>query len=137
MKIKRLAREVRETTRGEDGNLQRVNISLVWQPPLDQWVKLNIDGTSQGNFGPASFAGVFRDSVGGWILGYGCKLRTVKAIQAEVEAILMGLQIAKRKRIPKLIIKSDSQGAIELVRNPPKFHPSLTHPIRKIVSLFA
>ncbi|KAL4375321.1 hypothetical protein AHAS_Ahas05G0270100 [Arachis hypogaea] len=73
-----------------------------------KWVKLNTDGASRGNPGPASCAGVFRDRLG-----------------------------AKRKGIPKLIVESDSQEAIELVRNPPKFYPSLTRPIRKIVALLA
>ncbi|PNX85213.1 ribonuclease H [Trifolium pratense] len=34
---------------------------VLWQPPLINWIKCNIDGAAKGSLGIASCGGVFRD----------------------------------------------------------------------------
>ncbi|KAG9441971.1 hypothetical protein H6P81_017825 [Aristolochia fimbriata] len=41
-----------------------------WRPPPSGCIKLNFDGSSQGNPGPAGFGGVFRDHEGNILLTY-------------------------------------------------------------------
>jgi hypothetical protein len=34
---------------------------IMWQPPLTNWIKCNIDGVIKDNLGIASFGGIFKD----------------------------------------------------------------------------
>lgn len=41
-----------------------------WSPPLDNYIKLNMDGSFFGNPGRSGFGGIFRNSIGEWMLGF-------------------------------------------------------------------
>ncbi|MED6137026.1 hypothetical protein PIB30_061182 [Stylosanthes scabra] len=65
---------------------------------------------------PASKAGVIRDENGCWVCGSGFaapRIENVLAIEAEVEAILEGLQLAWDKYPKAVILESDSKAPSE------------------------
>jgi hypothetical protein len=39
-----------------------------WHPPLDNVIKVNVDGSSIGNPSRSGFRGLLRNSLGGWII---------------------------------------------------------------------
>ena len=43
---------------------------VLWQRPDSGWTKLNTDGASKGNPGPAGAGGIFRDNHGNPILAF-------------------------------------------------------------------
>lgn len=45
-------------------------LKVIWQKPAAQWVKLNVDGASKGNPGPAGIGGIIRDSRSNLIKGF-------------------------------------------------------------------
>ncbi|KAJ1430141.1 hypothetical protein SESBI_07925 [Sesbania bispinosa] len=49
---------------------QDVTRWVKWIKPLGGEVALNVDGSSLGNLGLASFGGIFRDDTGEWLHAY-------------------------------------------------------------------
>ncbi|MBA0557293.1 hypothetical protein Golob_014369 [Gossypium lobatum] len=41
-----------------------------WQPPMADWVKVNVDGSVSRNNPKASVGGVVRGPSGGWLVGF-------------------------------------------------------------------
>ncbi|KAL4358173.1 hypothetical protein AHAS_Ahas09G0260200 [Arachis hypogaea] len=115
------------------------NISMFYNLDLKEWIIANMamdmDGSSRGDPGQASCAGIFRNTDTGWIYGYARCLIYAKAIETEVATIREGLEIAWEKRFRRIEPETNSQAAANLMENPPKCHPTLTHPIRRIKKL--
>ncbi|RYR53791.1 hypothetical protein Ahy_A06g029039 [Arachis hypogaea] len=135
MKIRSLAREIRDTRRRIENNQYAKPLTVSWKPPQEGWIKLNTDGASRGNPGQASCAGIFRNADSDWVYGYARRLTYAKAIEVEVAAIREGLEIAWKKGFRRIELETDSQAAVNLMENPPKRHPTLTRPIRRIKEL--
>lgn len=91
--------------------------SVKWAAPPSGWTKLNTDGVSKGNPGPAGGGGVFRDSTGSFLQAYTFHCGDSSALTAEVWAILHGLQMVIRLGYPRLIVESDSEILCELLRS--------------------
>lgn len=81
---------------------------ITWYPPPRGWVKLNSDGVSKGNPGPAGGAGIFRDSVGQFLHAYTFKSGFCDAFKAELLATLHGLKTGERMGFTNLIVEVDS-----------------------------
>lgn len=71
-------------------------------------MKLNSDGASKGNPGPAGGGGVFRDDSGAFVRAYTFKCGYCSALKAELNAVLYGLQAGERMGLTKLVIEVDS-----------------------------
>ena len=52
---------------GSNGDAKIDNIG--WKYPVEEWIKLNVDGCSKGNPGMAGTGGVIRDHMGTWVGG--------------------------------------------------------------------
>ncbi|CAL1398877.1 unnamed protein product [Linum trigynum] len=91
--------------------------SIGWLAPPRGWMKLNVDGASAGNPGIAGAGGLIRDDQGRWIAGFVAKIGETSAALAELWAIRHGLDIAWRRRCTSLIVESDSQLAIQLIKD--------------------
>lgn len=66
-----------------------------WQPPdSNDAVRLNTDGSSQGNPGPSGAGGVVRTVDGQWLIGFQAKLGICSNNAAELQALRMGLLVA-------------------------------------------
>ncbi|CAA7040940.1 unnamed protein product [Microthlaspi erraticum] len=51
------------------GRIHRVERQIGWEPPKQDWCKINTDGASRGNPGLSAARGVLRDANGAWICG--------------------------------------------------------------------
>ncbi|XP_056690476.1 uncharacterized protein [Spinacia oleracea] len=84
-----------------------------WSPPPLHFLMLNCD-TSFINIGEVcSVAGVFRDHLGEWILGFQQQCRLQSVLMGELFAICTGLKISKERGWPKVILSTDSQQALQ------------------------
>ncbi|CAL1353630.1 unnamed protein product [Linum trigynum] len=115
----------------------RVMADISWDPPRGGWMKLNLDGASNGNPGLAGAGGVLRDDSGRWISGFVAKVGEASAALAELWAFHYGLDIAWKSGCRALLVESDSQLAIQLIndRHDP-VHPyaTLLSSIRRRIS---
>lgn len=66
-----------------------------WHPPPKGFLKYNIDGTSKGSLGTASFGGVLRDEEGSIIFIFHCHLGRATNNMAELMAMEQCLDFLK------------------------------------------
>lgn len=66
---------------------------VAWTKPEIQSFKLNTDGLRRGNV--TTYGGVLRDSHGDFILGFANKLTQRDVLQAELDAMVYGLQMCR------------------------------------------
>ncbi|CAL1412960.1 unnamed protein product [Linum trigynum] len=104
-------------TSNREPRRSRVTTSIQWNAPQQGWVKLNIDGASAGNPGPAGAGGLIRDAQGRWIAGFVAKIGEASAALAELWAFYHGLTLALKFGVNNLVIETDSQLAILLISN--------------------
>ncbi|CAL1402102.1 unnamed protein product [Linum trigynum] len=102
---------------GKRASAPRRVVDIAWSSPPNGWVKLNIDGASNGNPGPAGAGGVLRDGVGHWIVGFVAMIGEAPAALAELWAFFHGLDIAWKSGHRQIEIESDSQLAIQLIND--------------------
>lgn len=79
-------------------------------------MKLNTDGSSKGNPGPAGFGGVFREERGHWVIGFYGRLEDCTSLEAELWGIFRGLETVKSQNMEALEIDSDLASAIALIK---------------------
>ncbi|KAG9442213.1 hypothetical protein H6P81_018067 [Aristolochia fimbriata] len=94
----------------KQGNLTDAPVG--WRPPPSGCIKLNFDGSSQGNPSPAGFGGVFRDHEGTIFLTYAGPLGHEDSTVAEMTALLQGLRIFRSRLQGKLLVEGDSKNVI-------------------------
>ncbi|WCJ38142.1 Polynucleotidyl transferase ribonuclease H-like superfamily protein [Euphorbia peplus] len=111
--------QLKEAFRSESFHQQHVvtreDIDIGWIPPETHCFKLNTDGCSKGNPGPARAGGVIRDHEGRWIAGFSFNIGICTAIQAEMWAILKGLELAWSLGISQLEVDCDSELAVHWI----------------------
>ncbi|XP_070020199.1 uncharacterized protein LOC142180868 [Nicotiana tabacum] len=71
-------------------------------------VKLNIDGAFIGRFKQGGIGGIFRKSIGEWILGFSKKSYGPSPLYMELVALCYGLKLAKDYNLTNLQIETDS-----------------------------
>ncbi|CAL1354069.1 unnamed protein product [Linum trigynum] len=94
----------------------KVETLIGWTAPTTGWWKVNTDGGAQSNPGMATAGGVIRNCYGDWIGGFCSKFGTGSALLAELWGIMQGLNLAWRKGAQFLILESDSQLALDLIK---------------------
>nr|GMC63228.1 ribonuclease H [Ipomoea batatas] len=84
---------------------------------------LNVDGSLDAE-GTAGCGGALRNHNGEWLGGFMQAFHTTHAIEAEVWAIVKGLEWAWKKDVRHLIIQSDSKEAVDWIngRDTPRGH---------------
>ncbi|CAL1353594.1 unnamed protein product [Linum trigynum] len=119
------------------GPTARTRVEIGWLPPPPGWIKMNVDGASNGEQGRAGAGGVLRDANKLWIGGFVSSLGSCAAGMAEVWAIYHGLKMAWAGGHRVIILESDSQTAIHLMNNrSDPLHPyaTLLSAIRRMMS---
>ena len=77
------------------------------------WVlKFNVDGALRGNLGPVGIGGVLRNCKGEVLIMFSKPVGVCDSNEAEVLAILEGLQLFSSRYGGPLIMESDSSNAI-------------------------
>nr|GMD83340.1 putative non-LTR retroelement reverse transcriptase [Ipomoea batatas] len=91
------------------------DVILSWQPPEDNKVVLNIDGSFNVRQHKAGCGGVLRDKAGSWLGGFTSKLMTQHVIESEAWGLLKGMQWAWNKGIRNIEIQMDSKDVINWI----------------------
>lgn len=91
------------------------NRLVVWKHPTEEFVKLNVDGSSLGNPGHLGFGGIIRNFDGAWMMGFSGYCGFTTNISAELFAIAHGLACAWDGGHRKVICESDSLMALTMV----------------------
>ena len=81
---------------------------IQWKRPSHGWVKLNTDGSSLGNPGPAGGGGVIRDEEGAWIVGFARNIGITSSYLAELWASRDGLVLCMNRKFNAVEVKSDA-----------------------------
>lgn len=88
-----------------------------WLPPIAGVLKVNVDGSSRGSPGPSGIGGVVRNHSKEFVGIFSEAVGMLWAYEAEVLAILKGLQFCKSHCLNHLLIESDSILAVGWVNN--------------------
>lgn len=95
--------------------LSEYAINIKWDPPDTGWVKFNCDGSVINFGGQAAGGGVLRSDSGAFLFGYACGLGPCTIPEAELWAILRGLQAARNRGYDCIMIESDSLATVRLI----------------------
>lgn len=79
-----------------------------WIPPPTAIHKLNVDGSFNLDTCMARIGGILRNDCGGLIQTFACATVTHSALEAELQALLRGLQLCAAHSIKEVIIEGDS-----------------------------
>jgi ribonuclease HI len=91
---------------------------VLWQPPLLNWHKCNIDGASTGNPGNASCGGVFRDHASDFIYAFAEPLGIASSFVAEISGAMRAIEIAFQHQWHSLWLETDSSSVVAAFNNP-------------------
>ncbi|KAK4257313.1 hypothetical protein QN277_006916 [Acacia crassicarpa] len=87
----------------------------VWQPPMQDWIKVNVDGAVSLNRSSARCGGVLRDSTGSWVTGFSSYLGICEPQEAEEWALLKGLQLAWNLGLRRVLAETDCKNLYDLL----------------------
>jgi hypothetical protein len=93
---------------------------VLWNPPLLNWYKCNIDGASCGNPGNASCGGIFRYHDAEFVYGFAEPLGVTNAYVAELCGAMRVIEIAFQKHWNNLLIEFDSLSVVSAFKHPEK-----------------
>ncbi|KAL0411407.1 UNVERIFIED_CONTAM: hypothetical protein Slati_3730400 [Sesamum latifolium] len=88
-----------------------------WATPSSAWFKLNSDGSSLGNLGPARAAGIIRDTEGQVRLTYQVALGTTTSVIVELTAVWRGLELAMAHGLAPIVVEVDATTVIQLLQS--------------------
>ncbi|KAK4266635.1 hypothetical protein QN277_027525 [Acacia crassicarpa] len=99
-----------------------------WTPPPPHSVQIDVDGAVRHQH-QAACGGVIRNAQGEWLMEFCKSLGQHSVIEAEIQAIMLGLKMGHQMGLQKVLIYSDSLNAISiLMRDCP-----MDHPLRNII----
>jgi ribonuclease HI len=91
---------------------------VLWQPPLLNWYKCNIDGASTGNPGNVSCGGIFRDHALDLIYAFAEPLGIASSFVAEISGAMRAIEIAFQHQWNNLWLETDSSLVVAAFNNP-------------------
>jgi len=77
------------------------------------WIKLNVDGCSNGNLGTAGAGGILRDNLGTCCKGFAINIGICSSVKVEFWAVITGLELAWSLKIRRVILESDSSLVVQ------------------------
>ena len=81
---------------------------IIWQPPVFEWIKCNIDGAAVGNLGPASCGGIYRDNSGEFLGDFAYNLGITNSLNAELNGAMYAIELAAQKGWGHIWLETDS-----------------------------
>ncbi|KAL9293886.1 putative ribonuclease H domain, reverse transcriptase zinc-binding domain-containing protein [Arabidopsis thaliana] len=94
----------------------RVERMIRWKEPSVGWFKLNTDGASRGNPGPATAGGVLRDENGIWCGGFALNIGRCSAPLAELWGVYYGLYMAWERKLTRIELEVDSEVVVGFLK---------------------
>ncbi|XP_077223042.1 uncharacterized protein LOC143856662 [Tasmannia lanceolata] len=91
-------------------------ISQQWVKPPVGFSKLNFDGSSLGNPGPAGIGGVLRNSEGEVVKAFSGPLGVADSTEAELRAAYQGFLVLGRERLAHSLVEGDSVNVIRWLK---------------------
>lgn len=92
-----------------------IRSQIRWNAPEINVAKFNVDGAVSRLGETAAMGGVLRNYRGDFLFGFASHLGLGTTIEAELEAILMGITLARIHGQMRVIIESDSLAAVNLI----------------------
>lgn len=97
---------------------------VIWKPPPQEYVKINIDGSCTAD-GTIAAGGPIRNHEGAWIKGFLCNLGIWNAFEDELWRIYKGLLFGKDCGSTKIVVEYDARVIIDVINSStPANHPS-------------
>jgi ribonuclease HI len=90
---------------------------IIWQFPLHNWTKCNIDGACTGNSGNASCSGIFRNRDAGFMFCFVEPLRNSSQYQAKLCGALRATELAYQMNWKNLRLETDSTLMVSAFKN--------------------
>ena len=93
-------------------------------PPGIGWVKLNTDGSRDGNMETISAGGVLRNHQRTWLQGFSLRKGSGSVLEAELWGMFEGLSMAWNSGHRNIIVETDSLSIVQLLaKTPDPLHP--------------
>ncbi|KAL4292566.1 hypothetical protein AHAS_Ahas18G0040900 [Arachis hypogaea] len=104
----------------------RTERNIGWHPPPKGWIKLNTDGTAQGNPVVTGCGGLLRNEEGNWIAGFTHRIGDGTAFLAELWGVKNGLKLAWTMGFKRVVVEIDSAAVVSLLNGGKKLesHPN-------------
>ena len=93
--------------------------------PLENWVKLNTNGSSIGNPGLAGGEGLIRNANGEWVRGFARAIGVTTSAVAELWALRDGIHLYIALKIVVVIIELDAKLVVDLLQKEDRNQNSL------------
>ena len=107
---------------------RKVLKGIWWERPPQGWMKLNNDGSANGNPGLAGCGGVIRDDSGQWIVGFSKCIGITNSFAAKLWGLREGLILCCNLNVSSLEIELDAK-AIADILNKPNYVNNIISPI--------
>ncbi|CAN1770672.1 Putative ribonuclease H protein At1g65750 [Linum perenne] len=89
---------------------------VAWRPGDEGWSILNTDGSRYRHSGSTAIGGLIRTDQGRFIHAFTANMGDCSITRAEICAIVQGMKLAWDLGIRKLLIQSDSEAAVAILR---------------------
>ncbi|CAN1178095.1 Putative ribonuclease H protein At1g65750, partial [Linum perenne] len=96
--------------------LARQTQLVAWRPGNEGWSILNTDGSRYTHSGSTAIGGLIRTDQGRFIHAFTANMGDCSITRAEICAIVQGMKLAWDLGIRKLLIQSDSEAAVAILR---------------------
>lgn len=97
--------------------ISSVQMYVKWNPSAGPNIMLNTDSSWDPASRLSTLGGVFRNSVGDWILGFTGTCPSCQPLEMETQALLLGLTLALHYGLMHLEINVDSQKLVHLLNS--------------------
>lgn len=97
---------------------QKRSVLVCWEPPNEDWFKLNVDGVCDSNSHLIAAGGVLTNHLGNWITGFNQFLGNGDCFLAETWSVLLGLKVALDSGVVNLCLESDCLNLVKLLDDP-------------------
>jgi len=89
------------------GNAPRIK-EILWQPPVFNWIKCNIDGASLGNPGPSSCGRIYRNNKAEFLGAFAYNLGNTNSLVAELNGAMFAIELAYQRGWNHIWLETDS-----------------------------
>ena len=90
---------------------------IKWERLEARWFRLNSDGSSTGNPGPAGSGGLIRNGEGDWVCGYARKIGVTTSFAVKLWGLRDGLLQCFNLHLPAIEIEIDTKAIVDLLNN--------------------
>jgi len=88
------------------GNAPKIK-EIIWQPPVFDWIKCNIDGAFLSNPGPSSCGRIFRDKNADFLGAFAYNLGITNSLVAELNGAIYAIELAHLKGWNHMSLETD------------------------------